>query len=638
MEEKQFDELSLEEKRYVELVDRLEVYSREHPAAYRLRVGLLAALGYLYLFAVVGGIVLLVGAVMFYGKMNYIVFKLLWIPTLLAAVVLNSLRIKFPKPEGHELKSKDAPRLFDLIKEVQQAVEGPRVHKVLLTDDFNAGIVQRPRLGILGWQMNYLVVGLPYLKALSVDDVRAVIAHEFGHLSGSHGKFSGWIYRVRQTWVQILTKMKQQGRRGSVIFEWFFEWYAPYFEAYSFVLARAQEYEADRCSVAVSGKEHAARALINSELKAQALSEDFWSAFYRQADKLPEPPQPFTAMLQALGQPISSDKARLWFSQSLTRRHDYYDTHPSLADRLAAIGYPEVRANPEIELFGPAAALETAEHYLLGAPPAGFIAGHDLLWKEGMTQRWQERYQFVCNAEESLAALEEKAKTESLSLDEHWERARFVAGTKGYQQALPFLREVVQLEPDHVAANYMLGEALLQEGDEAGIKHLKLAMDKDADAIPAGGQLIYYFLSARERTEEAEPYRRLLNEHYEKVDLATEERNTVSTKDEFRSHDLSPEAVAGIRAQLAPIMPLGTAYLVKKVVRHFPENPCYILGIIIKTPWYKSKRLRDDKALVDRLASEMEFPGSSLVVPLEQDYKPLRKLFQRIPGSEIYRS
>src|SRR5687768_18129818 len=68
----------------------------------------------------------------------------------------------------------------------------------------------------------------------------------------------------RSTLFPYTTLFRSQEHRSAFpMFERFFNWYAPYFEAYSFVLARAQEYEADRCSVLVSGKENSARALIN---------------------------------------------------------------------------------------------------------------------------------------------------------------------------------------------------------------------------------------------------------------------------------------------------------------------------------------------------------------------------------------
>ena len=92
---------------------------------------------------------------------------------------------------------------------------------------------------MFGWLNNYLVLGLPLLRALSPAEFRAVLAHEFGHLSGKHGRFSGWIYRVRQTWIQILVSVHQERSYASFLFEPFLEWYAPYLNAYSFVLARA---------------------------------------------------------------------------------------------------------------------------------------------------------------------------------------------------------------------------------------------------------------------------------------------------------------------------------------------------------------------------------------------------------------
>jgi hypothetical protein len=34
-------------------------------------------------------------------------------------------------------------------------------------DDFNAAVVQAPRLGLFGWYRNYLLIGLPLAKALT---------------------------------------------------------------------------------------------------------------------------------------------------------------------------------------------------------------------------------------------------------------------------------------------------------------------------------------------------------------------------------------------------------------------------------------------------------------------------------------
>jgi len=49
-----------------------------------------------------------------------------------------------------ELEREQAPELFDLIHEVTTALNGPKVHHVLLSDEFNASIVQIPQFGMFG--------------------------------------------------------------------------------------------------------------------------------------------------------------------------------------------------------------------------------------------------------------------------------------------------------------------------------------------------------------------------------------------------------------------------------------------------------------------------------------------------------
>lgn len=629
----------MEEKEFVALVEQLEGYAREKPGEYKLRVALLAALGYVFLVGTVLVVVLLVGFIAYFGRFNTLLIKILLVPLGLAAIVLRSLWVEFPEPDGLPLRYEDAPRLFDLARSIRQATNGPRLHKILLSDEFNARIVQRPRLGLFGWHENYLLVGLPLLRGLSVDEVRWVLAHEFGHLSGKHGVFTAWIYRVRQTWDQVLERMRQEQRFGSRIFESFFKWYAPYFAAYSYVLARAKEYEADRTAVQLSGKENAAGALIKLALRDAALTEEFWPSFFKRASTEADPPkETFTEMLAALRQPLTTDKAQVWFSQSLARKHSYADTHPMLGDRLESMGYSDVRTTEDLKPF-----LKNddqcGDEYFIQNVPAEFIESKNRLWREGMTENWRERHKFLAEADKTLATLEEKSKAEDLTLEERWERARLLRGTQGCAAVLPLLKEIVAEDPEYANANYTLGEALLEQGDEAGIRHIELAMEKEVNAIPFGCQLIYEFLTARKRTDEAERYRRCISDYYTELELAQQERNDVSVNDSFKYHGLAPEVVSELRDRLSNYPDLVVAYLVQKVVHHFPQEPGYVLGVVgERTKWFSGNSGAPDYTLVNKLATEATFPGPTLIIALENDYKPLRKIFERVQGSEIYRA
>ena len=50
---------------------------------------------------------------------------------------------------------------------------------------------------------NYLTVGLPLLLAIDRPRILAVMAHEYGHLRGGHGRFAAWIYRTRLSWARL---------------------------------------------------------------------------------------------------------------------------------------------------------------------------------------------------------------------------------------------------------------------------------------------------------------------------------------------------------------------------------------------------------------------------------------------------
>src|SRR4030095_8833989 len=370
----------MNEKEFVALVERLESYSHEQPEFYRLRVALLAVLGYFVLFGTIGSTFLIAIAVIYVLQINFLTIKLLIVPIGFAVVLLRSFRLDFPEPEGEELKFSDAPRLFDLAKKIRAATQGPPVHKILVTGEFNASMLQRPRLGLLGWPRNYLIVGLPLMQALSPTDVRAVLTHELGHLSGNHGKFSSWVYGVRQIWIQVLENLRKQ-RYNFGLFERFFAWYAPYFNAYSFVLARRQEYEADQCSARLVGRQASARALINLHLKERVVEEEFLPALFKRADKEPRPPDnAFNEMLTALKEPVRSEERRLWFSRELTRHHEYHDTHPALGDRLVALGFPNIRQQADVTVFQTEERGESGLEHFLNKLPKGLVERRNKAW------------------------------------------------------------------------------------------------------------------------------------------------------------------------------------------------------------------------------------------------------------------
>jgi len=403
-------------ERFERLMREAEASIAAHPRAYKLRLILLALLGYGVLFGLVIVLVGLVGGVVWGAAAStafliLLLTKKLIVPVLAVIwVILRSLWVRVDAPSGFPAPRAEFPELHAQIDALRNQLKTPVVHAVILTDDFNAGISQTPRLGVIGWPRNTLTIGLPLLLTLSTEQACAVLAHEFGHLSGNHSAFSAWIYRLRLTWYGVMAAFDEAQGLGTALLRRFFDWYAPYFNAYSFAMARGNEYEADAISVQLTSVNAAAQALVSTNIRSDALQEHYWRPLLKSADSSPVPEQqPFTRLAAFLREhPLPREELLLRISKALGRETDHADTHPALRDRLAAMQAPPVL---------PGAIVRSAAQDWLGPRLAGVLAEFDRNWVERNREPWHQRFQYVQEARRSLAALKSR-HAEHLSPEE----------------------------------------------------------------------------------------------------------------------------------------------------------------------------------------------------------------------------
>jgi len=629
------------------LVKKLEEYSTRDDAGYRKRVAMLAALGYGYVWLVlalvVGLLLLLVWGVMSMHTLNVIVIKIGFALVILAFMIVRSLWVTFPRPQGIFLSREQVPQLFAMIDELTTALQAPRFHYVLLDAEFNAAVLQRPKLGIFGWQENYLVLGLPLMQALSPEQFRAVVAHELGHLSGNHSRFAGWIYRVAATWEQLEQNFAQSGHGGGILFERFVRWYWPFFNAYSFVLRRADEYVADRCAAQLAGAETAQQALINVEVKGQFLSAKFWPAIYKRAEHEAEPPaQAFSQLGRAFREELAPEDAKTWIARSLRAESDYTDTHPSLSQRLKSLGY---QPGAEISETVVATAMETAAQRFLGPAQDDLTRQLETLWHDGVAPAWKERHEY---ARQSMATLNElddrvtaaeaqgQAVGEALTKEEMWNRARWTAEFRNNPDGIALLRGLLEVHPDYVEANFGLGQLLLEEDDDSGIAVLEKAMQLEPATTLDACFLIHNFLKEHDRDEEAKGYYERATGHFEVLSLAQIERANIGPGDTFLAPELPAEELEAVRAALRQQDRVGEAWLVRKQVQHMPEQPCYILGIATRQTMAKFLSTEDNAKLIEALSEMAEKTSISVMFVEDENSKALLKAMRKVEGAKIY--
>lgn len=618
----------MNQQEYEALVERLEQESEQRPGWYRTKLGAMALLGYGYiagilllLFAVLALLILMAtrsSGALIAVKLGIVLVPLIW-------AVVRAMLVRLEPPSGRELRREDAPELFACIDEVRSKARSPVAHTVLITDDFNAAVVQHARLGIFGWPRNYLILGLPLMQALDPHEFRSVLAHEFGHLSGAHGKFGAWIYRLRAGWARLTRALEQDDHWGKALFVPFFKWYAPAFAALSFVQARRQEYEADRMAAAVSGEKTAADALVRVHLQSRFLNRDYWRRILQEADTKAEPDaHPFAMLRTAFAEHRFDDRAKVTLAAALKRRTGCDDTHPSLSDRLRAL---------QVSAQVPEPIKASAAEALLGPLAEQLANEFDTQWRQGVTAWWQGRHQYANASRTRLAAL--TSASGELSIDDAFSRAELTEELGDESGAREQLEALATRAPDHAPTQFALGRLRLANEDESGIELLKIAMRLDSGAEQTACMLIVEYLQRHGRNEEARAHIDHLHGAGERDQAARKERGEVRISDKLLPHGLNTQQVDAITHQLRQFAELRRVYLVRKQTVHYQEQPLYILAFERRTPFWKFESGSTMQALTHRLGQEVAYPGETIIISVDGENKAFRKKFRALASAEL---
>lgn len=594
--------------RYAPLVERLERDAAADPAAYRRRVVAFASLGYVFLGGVLATIAAAIAGVIAAGlaARSGILIKLAIPLFALAAVILRAMWVRVPPPSGWALTAAEYPALFAMIERLRAKLRGPQLHDVLLVEEINAAIVQRARLGALGWQRNTLIIGLPLLVGMSPAEFESVVAHEYGHLAGAHGRLASWVYRVRRTWSQLAHHLATRARWGAFLFRRFFGWYAPWFSAYSFVLARANEYAADRLAATTTSARIVADALARVTLLARYVDREIWPTIVSSSRHDAVPPRAYHALTAALRDGWSSHAGEMHLAAGAAHETGLDDTHPSLSDRIRALGQTlSVPATPGVR----------AADVFLGDRLAGILEAFDTAWQARVCGAWQEAYATAEAERVALEALDVRALAGPLDREAQWEQAVLTERVRGRGAALAIVDAIAAADPVDAPAQFALGRLRLAQGNDAGVGIIERAMALDDDAVIPGCALLAEFLIERGRRDEARKFRvrgeaaQVLRRH------AAAERSTLDGASMFEPHGLTSEALASIRTVLENCPPVRRVWLVRRVVRHRPDLPVHI--VVARFRWFSRRRRPSLAAELVQSLAQCGLPGQVWVLPAD---------------------
>lgn len=620
--------MSMDRAAFEALVARMEALSTNDPAAYRRRVFGLALLGYGYLLIVV--LVLIALCIFFVASVLYLkalAIKLLVLFGAPLPMVLRSMWIRMELPCGEQLTRESAPELFEMLAELRERLRTPPLHRVLLTPEFNAGVMQVPRLGLFGWHRNHLFIGLPLMKSLTAEQFRAVLAHELGHLSRGHARAGNWIYRLRLIWQRLEVSFSETPHWGATPIRAFLKWYIPRFSAASFPLARANEYEADASAVKLTSARSAAQALTAVGMVGSYLSEKYWPCIHSAARESPQPAfAPYSEFMATAIHEVPAAERREWLDKVLAARTSYGDTHPSLTDRLEAMG-------AEAE-FAPPNADNSADK-LLGAELGRLEQAFDAQWRERVAPSWKQVHDNTRANRRRIVELRKEAARSELDEPRALELADLEEDVGyGAQTALAMRRLLAAKYPDSLPLRFSLARQLLQTGRDEGVAPMESVMQREPGAVMPGAELLRDFYWRRNDTVLANRWQQRLLERAAEVQAAQRERDELRLSDTVVIHDLSHETVSELTRQLMSLAGLRRVYLVRKLTRHCENVPLYVLGFRTRAAWSLSNSARSS-ATLEQIRRDVKFPGETLVVSLDNSNSQFESKLRRLKGSRL---
>lgn len=379
-----------------------------------------------------------------------VLFCAITIAVVLWSVVPRPLR--FPDP-GVELRAAEQPALHSVIREIAAAAGQAMPKRVFLVGDVNAFVAQRG--GVLGFGgERVLGLGLPLLQVLTVPQLRAVVAHEFGHFHGGDTKLGPLVYRTRDAIGRTIVNLK----KADSLMNKPFEWYGSLFLRVTHAVSRAQEFAADALSVRLTGVEPVQTALRRVNEVGPLFDHYFETEFLPVLNRGARPPLAHGFGLYLRSPAMQKVQVEVG-EQAMQAKGNPFDTHPPLSQRLAAAA--QVSGPGRESAAGPLAATLLRGIDALEADLLAFQFGNPKV-KQEPTGPWEE----VCGP----------------ALARGWERFAAEHAAK-----LPDLR-VAQLAAQRGAlgdfAKAVAPQAPPEERDEAGALILATLL---AHALVRGG-------------------------------------------------------------------------------------------------------------------------------------------------------
>ena len=316
----------------------------------------------------------------FHGRTFVLLFAVVVAATAALVAVLRPLfKIFAPsKKRGTEVRREDHPELFALIDGIVKDVDCQMPKHVYVNNECNASVGFRSIFGYLKKKgRQNLNIGLPLLYAMNRTEMKAILAHEFGHFTQKSVQMNQVANLSEFICGSILYSQDALENADSDSYTRYARGYVRFIGKVMMkqydkvaplngILSRAQEFDADHYAQRVAGTEGSVSALSKMSHIAPRWSnyQEILTGYERNEERAPESVLDSLWAFIRVSEHLGLDKLapEVRFTEPLPEYPSRIgeatdtDTHPSTAERVAALKeYPAIRTlwddRPALEMF-----------------------------------------------------------------------------------------------------------------------------------------------------------------------------------------------------------------------------------------------------------------------------------------------
>ncbi|WP_231849910.1 M48 family metallopeptidase [Saccharopolyspora erythraea] len=233
------------------------------------------------------------------------------------------------RPRGVALSRSEHPQLWKAVDAICSAAHTAAPDEIRVTSEPNAFVREDTALLGLRTRARYLEVGLPLLAGLTASELRAVLAHEIGHLA-ARGRLTAMAYRASTSVERAASDLTGGPTK------WLFGGYARLYSAAAGSTSPDLELAADAVAVRVTGK----RAAVTALRKATAIEfgwREYAESYLSMAVSVERTPDVLLGFRAFMENSVRKPKLAERAKQAIAAESAGDSGHPTTRERIAAM-------------------------------------------------------------------------------------------------------------------------------------------------------------------------------------------------------------------------------------------------------------------------------------------------------------